>query len=231
MYSVDLKTYQFCTLKKYVKRNPTRCIQWTKKPMVSLPAQQHVITHIEPGVLSGMGKLVWLYLHNNMLTRLLPTVFGELKSLEVLFLSHNPLVSRFISNLTCLNWLALSNISLTFLMYQQKFFKLCGAHLDLSGNNLQELGFYPFGRFAIVNNILSILVKCKQKKQVNKVQLSLITNLSISDLLMGFYLIILLSADLYCTDYFPSHSELWQNSTLCKIAGALSVLLGIFLSP
>ena len=77
---------------------------------------------------------------------------------------------------------------------------------------------------AILNNVLSILVNCKQRKQVNKVQFLLITNLAISDFLMGLYLISLLSVNLYYTDYFPSHSEAWRNSNLCKIGGSLSVL-------
>ena len=77
---------------------------------------------------------------------------------------------------------------------------------------------------SIVNNLLCIVVKCKQKQQVNRVQFLLITNLSISDLLMGVYLIVLLSADLYYTDYFPSHSEAWRTSNMCKVAGSFSVL-------
>ena len=76
----------------------------------------------------------------------------------------------------------------------------------------------------IVNNVASVLVRCKQRKQINKVQFLLITNLTVSDLLMGVYLMILLSVDLFYADYFPSHSEAWRNSALCKVAGSLSVL-------
>ena len=75
-----------------------------------------------------------------------------------------------------------------------------------------RVGIWVVSTLAIVNNVLGILLKCKQKQHINKVQFLLITNLSISDLLMGVYLIILLSADLYYTDYFPSHSETWRNS-------------------
>ena len=49
-------------------------------------------------------------------------------------------------------------------------------------------------------------------------------NLSISDFIMGIYLIIILSADLYYTEYFPSHSESWRHSMLCRVAGTFSVL-------
>ena len=87
-----------------------------------------------------------------------------------------------------------------------------------------RVGIWIVSILAIVTNVLGTVIKCKQSKQVNKVQFLLITNLSISDFLMGVYLIILLSVDLYYTDYFPSHSEAWRNSTICKIAGSLSVL-------
>ena len=100
-------------------------------------------------------------------------------------------------------------------------FLTCGRMLPY---DVLRVGIWVVSIFAIVNNILGILVRCKQRKQANKVQFLLITNLSISDLLMGVYLIILLSVDLYYTDYFPSHSYSWRNSILCRIAGSLSVL-------
>ena len=78
--------------------------------------------------------------------------------------------------------------------------------------------------FALFGNILVMCTRLIKKQQGNNVQLLLITNLSISDFLMGIYLAILLSADLYYTKYFPSYSESWRHSTLCRLAGALSVL-------
>ena len=263
-----------------------------------------MLKEIQPGVFNGLEKLEWLFLNNNMLTRLLPTVLGKLTRLVVLDLSNNSLAHLHpdtFQNLTVLNVLILRNISLTFLPENifQALWQL--RHLDLSANDLNELQIHPFvictiletlnlthnplkwigkdsfiglnvsarvfvdnpasccfitkancipnsskspflscGRlttiwcpsswdmdsiiFAIVNNVLGILVRCKQRKQAKKTQFLLITNLSISDLLMGVYLLSLLSVDLYYTDYFPSHSETWRNSTLCKIAGSLSVL-------
>ena len=78
-------------------------------------------------------------------------------------------------------------------------FLTCGRLLPY---DVLRIGIWIISIFAIVNNVLGILVRCKHRKQVKKVQFLLITNLSISDLLMGVYLIILLSEDLYYTDYF-----------------------------
>ena len=100
-------------------------------------------------------------------------------------------------------------------------FLTCGRMLPY---DVLRVGIWVVSIIAVVSNVLSILAKYKQRKHINKVQFLLITNLSISDLLMGVYLIILLSVDLYYTDYFPSYSDSWRNSTLCKVAGSLSVL-------
>ena len=100
-------------------------------------------------------------------------------------------------------------------------FLSCGRMLPF---NVLRFGIWIVSTFAIVANVMGILVRCKHRRQTDKVQFLIITNLSIADFLMGVYLIILLSVDLYYTDYFPSHSKFWRNSTLCKITGSLSVL-------
>ena len=100
-------------------------------------------------------------------------------------------------------------------------FLSCGRMLPF---NVLRFGIWIVSIFAIVANVMGILVRCKHRRQTDRVQFLIISNLSIADFLMGVYLIILLSVDLYYTDYFPSHSKFWRNSTLCKITGSLSVL-------
>ena len=76
----------------------------------------------------------------------------------------------------------------------------------------------------ILANVLGSVARYKKRKQMNRCQLLLINNLAVSDCLMSIYLIILLSVDMYYKDYFPSYSESWRNSALCKIAGSVSIL-------
>ncbi|XP_072023466.1 uncharacterized protein [Amphiura filiformis] len=78
--------------------------------------------------------------------------------------------------------------------------------------------------FGIFGNVSALFTRFKHRLQSNKVQFLLITNLSISDLIMCIYLIILLSVDAYYDDFFPSNSESWRKGALCRFAGALSVL-------
>ena len=77
----------------------------------------------------------------------------------------------------------------------------------------------------IIGNAFVSFTRCRQKtKSRFHVQDLLITNLSLADLLMGVYLLILLSIDLDFNDYFPTRSESWRKSILCKVAGTLAVL-------
>ena len=68
-----------------------------------------------------------------------------------------------------------------------------------------------------------VLVWRKMNVQKNKVQYLLLSNLAISDALMGIYMVIIAVADIYFGDYFPLQSENWRSGITCRIAGALSI--------
>ena len=57
-----------------------------------------------------------------------------------------------------------------------------------------------------------------------KEQKFLISNLSLSDMSMGVNMIILMGADAYYGEYFPSYASSWRSGPLCKLAGVLSIL-------
>eukprot|EP00057_Strongylocentrotus_purpuratus_P010845 XP_011665319.1 PREDICTED: G-protein coupled receptor GRL101-like [Strongylocentrotus purpuratus] len=65
----------------------------------------------------------------------------------------------------------------------------------------------------------------KQKKDRKTiVQSSFITNLAVSDFMMGLYMITIASADIYFRGNYALHADEWQSSALCKVAGMLSVI-------
>ena len=190
------------------------------------------LTYLPENIFQASRQLGHLDLSANDLSELQFRPFEICTILEILNLTQNPLkwISKdsFIGLNMSTNVLVDNPASCCFVAkancipsLSKSPFLSCGRLLPY---DVLRVGIWIVSIFAIVNNVLGILVRCKQKKQANKVQFLLITNLSISDLLMGLYLISLLSVDLYYTDYFPSHSEAWRNSTLCKIAGSLSVL-------
>ena len=98
-------------------------------------------------------------------------------------------------------------------------FLTCGRLLP---NQIQRVNMWILGLFAILSNFGVLIYRYRNKEKENKVQLLLISNLSISDMIMGIYIMIITSADLYYKRMFPS--ELWRVSFTCKFAGTLSVL-------
>ncbi|XP_072040403.1 G-protein coupled receptor GRL101-like [Amphiura filiformis] len=79
------------------------------------------------------------------------------------------------------------------------------------------------GMNALGGNIF-VLTWRRKASQKNKVQDLLLSNLAMSDLLMGLYMLLIASADVYFGDYFPMQSETWRTGITCRIAGALSIL-------
>ncbi len=61
-------------------------------------------------------------------------------------------------------------------------------------------------------------------KVKNKVQGLLLSNLALSDFLMGVYMVMVASADVYYGDSFPMYSESWRLGITCRVAGALSIM-------
>ena len=75
---------------------------------------------------------------------------------------------------------------------------------------------------ALGGNIF-VLVWRKKNTKKYKVQDLLLSNLAISDSLMGMYMVIIAVADMYYGEYFPMQSETWRSGIPCRIAGALSI--------
>ena len=97
-------------------------------------------------------------------------------------------------------------------------FLTCGR---LLGNLSQRVFMWMLGLFSVVCNI-SVFIYQLRRQEGNKVQRMFISSLSCSDMLMGIYMVMIASADLYYRNYFPS--EAWRVSIPCKVAGTLSFL-------
>ena len=194
---------------------------------------RNISLHFLPvGIFQNLKELLHLDLSDNNLKELGTLVFHKCTLLETLNLTHNPLQwieeNAFVGLNVSTQVFVDDYASCCFVvqaicqsMSPRSPFLTCERLLPY---NVLRVGIWIVCIFTILFNVLGSLARCKQRQQTKQVQFLLITNLSISDFLMGVYLIILLSADLYYKDYFPSHSEAWRNSNLCKIAGFLSVL-------
>ena len=72
----------------------------------------------------------------------------------------------------------------------------------------------------------NVFVLSQRQKTTNKnnVQTFLLRNLAMSDLLMGVYMLLIASADIYFGKYFPMRAETWRSGITCRIAGAISII-------
>ena len=78
--------------------------------------------------------------------------------------------------------------------------------------------------FGALSGNLFVLVWRKKESHINVINSILLGNLAASDLLMGVYMIIIASADIYFGDNFPMQSESWRSGITCRIAGAMSII-------
>ena len=101
---------------------------------------------------------------------------------------------------------------------------MCGSLMQNTG---LRVCMWILGISALLGNLFVIIWRFKQKSarsNTQAVQSFLITNLAVSDFLMGLYMVILASADAYFgADYFI-HSDEWRAGKMCKFAGFLSLL-------
>ena len=88
---------------------------------------------------------------------------------------------------------------------------------------LLRISMWALGMSAVIFNLLVFCFRCVEKNGGN-VQKFLISNLSLSDLLMGVSMVLLAGADAHFGVYFPSYASSWRSGSLCKLAGILSIL-------
>ena len=198
--------------------------------LLYLHLDQNQLRYLPKEVFHSMQQLQFLNLSLNRLLNIPPDLFLQCASLNFLDLQNNPL-----------KWIedrSLSVLNKTTKLLVTEFSSCCytSAHClfdippssyltcqRLLPSRLLRITTWCTSILTILANGCAFYVRLKQKQRV-KVQMFLISNLSISDFLMGIYLLNLLAADLYYKDYFPSHSHAWRSSVLCRIAGALSIL-------
>ena len=82
------------------------------------------------------------------------------------------------------------------------------------------------GISALIGNAYVIVVRAKEKTSspTQAKQAFLVGNLAVSDCLMGVYMVILASVDLYYGDQYFIYSDVWRSSNLCKLESFLSLL-------
>ena len=79
------------------------------------------------------------------------------------------------------------------------------------------------GLTALLGNLLVILMRVVVKED-NKVHSFLLTNLAMSDLLMGIYLLIIAMKDVQWQGVYFAHDYKWRSGVPCALTGVLSMV-------
>ena len=96
---------------------------------------------------------------------------------------------------------------------------------ELLRSNVYRFFLWIFASMSILGNAGSFVYRMRGKEHVSRVGFDLlVTNLSVSDLLMGVYLVIIGAADRLYQGNYIWHDKSWKSSVFCQIAGCLSLL-------
>lgn len=95
----------------------------------------------------------------------------------------------------------------------------------LIGLDVQRVLLWDVAVLAVVGNATVVLYRIIWDRKVLKVGYGLfVTNLGISDFIMGIYLSIIAGADYVYRDNYVLHDKDWRRSIVCKCAGFLACL-------
>ena len=199
--------------------------------LINLGIDHNRLEFLPEQIFHNLGRLQGLDLSRNRLTRFPNTLFVNNTKLTYLFVYDNPLFwiepdALKVWNKTT-NLIVSSHSTCCFTSAEC----LCDKPKDpfLSCKRLLpydslRIAIWVLGTLAILGNIMVFHFRRKYRQHGNRVQDMLITNLAMSDFCMGIYLIMLVAADMYYKQYFPSFSKSWRANILCRIGGSISVL-------
>ena len=83
---------------------------------------------------------------------------------------------------------------------------------------------WVIGMNALLGNLFVLAFKQNSCSGVIKVQDLFLSNLALSDLLMGIYMLVIALADIYFGEFFPMYAEQWRSSTICRVTGAIAII-------
>ncbi|XP_030847580.1 G-protein coupled receptor GRL101-like isoform X2 [Strongylocentrotus purpuratus] len=167
------------------------------------------LEYIEPGTFQNLSRLEYLNMVNVQLTNLEPDTFKGITSLKGLSTDDYRLCCLFDETDLCT--IASSN-----------FLDSCSR---LMPNTILRVALWVIGFGALIGNTIVLVFRCRTDHSVSaKTQGLFISNLAIADFLMGIYMLIISSADVYYGEYFYLYAEQWRGSVTCKVAGFIAFL-------
>ena len=190
-------------------------------------SHQHLIT-LKGDTFAGLTSLLTLDLSKNSLFQIEEHSFRGLPLLHVLHIHGNNIRNiakngLFIGRLNNLStdayrFCCLSNA--TICSPEPDEFSSCD---DLLANKTLQISIWILGAMALLGNVFVIFWRCVKEKSTHHSSL-LIINLSISDFLMGVYLVIIATIDQLYRGVYIMYEEEWRTSIFCRLAGMIAML-------
>ncbi|XP_033099551.1 uncharacterized protein LOC117103150 [Anneissia japonica] len=198
--------------------------------------QDNMITSLSGDVFKELHSLNYLDIHGNGLKSIDKRVFAGLAELEYLDISGNDIGNvdtNIFNDLTSINRLISDDYAFCCLLNDNidvdctpdaDVFSSCE---NLMQNEVLRVFLWVFGLSALIGNVFVITWRARNWPSVKSpsyTQSFLITNLAVSDALMGVYMLIIASADVYYRDDYVTHDRYWKGSFICNFAGILAFL-------
>ena len=216
-----------------------------------LSISNNCISNTDDDSLVGLQNLITLELQFNKLTYVGQSIFENLTTLIFLNISRNDIQHVYLGGmklqmifdlrgnmLSLLTAHSFPNFQVTFIVDHYSACCFMGGNITCISLNVRSdyltckrmlpsimlrlaMWFIGSAAFAFNFGVLCSRLFLGMKDTVQSV---LIVNLAISDFFMGIDMLMLSSADFYYYSFFPSFSASWIESTMCKVAAALSTL-------
>lgn len=204
--------------------------------VLSLRIANSKLKYLEENSFNGLSALRVLDLRNNRLQYLRKGVFNELKSLSHLYITGNTIniEKDMFHGLARLEWLSPDSYDLCCMspatitgksvICTAKKFQVSSCD-HLISYEVLRLSIWVVGGLALLGNISSLLYRFLYDRQrIRRTYSIFIIGLSISDFLMGIYMLIIAAMDVKFRGEYIWNDLEWRQSQLCVIAGILATL-------
>ncbi|XP_045177075.2 G-protein coupled receptor GRL101-like [Mercenaria mercenaria] len=205
------------------------------KDMTILDLSGLSLRKVAENTFQGMSKLQVLNISYNQINTVDGNAFKSLQNLQILDMQQNA-ISVFgkdsFAGLNTLSFLYTDSymfccIKPTSLDIDNCFpspneFSSCS---DLMRNEVLRVFIWSVAIFAFFGNILSFVFRFLSERDTCKCGYGiLVTNLSVADMLMGIYLLIVSIADETYRGRYIWNDVSWRNSTYCSLAGGFAIV-------
>ncbi|KAL5010276.1 hypothetical protein ScPMuIL_012581 [Solemya velum] len=196
----------------------------------SLLLANNNLRHIRRSFFDGLDRLKYLDLRGNNIKIIDPDAFQPLSGLTSMQLERNPFRSLPVETIGQMPSLQFVYFDVFYMCIFAPQVKRCeprgdgiSSHANLLESSVLRVSVWIVGILACVGNVI-VLMGRSLLREDNQMHSFYIKNLSMADMLMGIYLLIIGSHDVMYRGNYIHHDEGWRNSWQCDTCGIISTI-------